>query len=108
VARQTKERAEHTRKAVLDAAEQVFFRRGVARASLEEVARMAGVTRGAVYWHFRDRLDLFLAIEEQVRLPQEEMLARLSQSAPGDALDNLATLVTSTLKLYGTETVRHR
>jgi TetR/AcrR family acrAB operon transcriptional repressor len=103
VARQTKERAEQTRETILDAAEHVFFRRGVARASLEEVARVAGVTRGAVYWHFRDKLDLFLAIEERVRLPQEEMLARLSESAPGDALDNLAALVTATLRRYDTD-----
>jgi TetR/AcrR family transcriptional regulator, acrAB operon repressor len=102
VARHTKEQAEQTREAIIDAAEQVFFRRGVARASLEQIAREAGVTRGAVYWHFRDKLDLFLAIEERVRLPQEEMLARLAQSPPGDALANLQNWVTSTFRLYDT------
>ena len=55
----------------------MFFKRGVARASLEEVARSAGVTRGAVYWHFRDKLDLFAAIEERLRLPQEAQLIEL-------------------------------
>lgn len=100
MARHTKEQAEQTREAIIDAAEQVFFRRGVTRASLEEIAREAGVTRGAVYWHFRDKLDLFLAIEERVRLPQEEMLARLGQSLPGDALANLQNWVVSTFRLY--------
>ncbi len=82
LARRTKEQAEQTREAILDAAEQVFFQRGVSRASLEEIGRVAGVTRGAVYWHFKDKLDLFLAIEERVRLPQEQMLAQLARSAP--------------------------
>ena len=62
MARRTKEEAEQTRNAVLTAASQVFLERGVARATLEEVAQAAGVTRGAVYWHFRDKVDLFLAI----------------------------------------------
>jgi TetR/AcrR family acrAB operon transcriptional repressor len=89
MARQTKEQAELTREAVLDAATEVFFKRGVARSSLEEVARAAGVTRGAIYWHFRDKLDLFAAIEERLRVPQEAQLIELTRSAPRDALAEL-------------------
>jgi TetR/AcrR family acrAB operon transcriptional repressor len=51
--RRTKEEAQQTRHALLDAAEAVFERRGVSATSLQEVAEAAGVTRGAVYWHFR-------------------------------------------------------
>jgi TetR/AcrR family acrAB operon transcriptional repressor len=90
MARRTKDEAERTREAVLDAAERVFLERGVARASLDEVARAAGVTRGAVYWHFRDKLDLFLAINERARLPQEELLARLAAYDGPDPLSELA------------------
>ena len=68
VARQTKAQAEQTREAILDAAEKVFYERGVARSTLEEVARVAGVTRGAIYWHFRDKLDLFLTLNERCLL----------------------------------------
>jgi TetR/AcrR family acrAB operon transcriptional repressor len=89
MARRTKEDAEQTRETILDAATTLFFRRGVARASLEEVARMAGVTRGAVYWHFRDKLDLFAAIEERLRLPQEAQLIELTRSSPRDPLGEL-------------------
>jgi TetR/AcrR family acrAB operon transcriptional repressor len=90
MARRTKEAAGRTREAVLDAAEQVFLERGVSRATLEEVARAAGVTRGAVYWHFRDKLDLFLAIDERARLPAEELFARLAAYAGPDPLTELA------------------
>ena len=55
MARRTKEEALATRHALLDAAERVFGRRGVARTSLVEIAEEAGVTRGAVYWHFKDK-----------------------------------------------------
>lgn len=58
LARRTKEDAFATRNSLLDAAEQVFYEQGVARASLNEIAQRAGATRGAVYWHFKDKLDL--------------------------------------------------
>ncbi|MDR3004910.1 MAG: TetR family transcriptional regulator [Acidovorax sp.] len=69
--RRTKEDAGATRAALLDAAEQVFYEQGVARASLSEIAQRAGATRGAVYWHFKDKLDLFFAMLERVALPLE-------------------------------------
>ena len=50
--RRTKEQAEQTRVAILEAAERLFLEKGVAQCSLEQIARAAGVTRGAVYWHF--------------------------------------------------------
>lgn len=74
MAKKTKAEAEVTRQAILDAAEQVFFNKGVARASLEEIARTAHVTRGAVYWHFRNKSDIFNAMLESVRLPMTAML----------------------------------
>lgn len=59
--RRTKEDAQHTREALLDAAELVFAQRGVSRTSLQEIAKAAGLTRGAVYWHFKDKAELFNA-----------------------------------------------
>ena len=74
MARRTKEDAEATRDRLLDAAEQVFYERGVAGASLADVANRAGLTRGAVYWHFKDKLDLFGAVVQRVWLPIEQAL----------------------------------
>lgn len=74
MARRTKAEAEATRESLLDAAEEVFYDNGVARTSLEQIARHAGVTRGAVYWHFKNKADLFLALVERVSMPFEELV----------------------------------
>jgi TetR/AcrR family transcriptional regulator, acrAB operon repressor len=67
--RRTKEDSEQTRRQILDAARGVFARQGVTRTTLEQIARAAGVTRGAIYWHFADKTELFYAMREQVSLP---------------------------------------
>ena len=71
MARRTKEDADATRQALLDAAEDVFHEKGVGRASLAEIAQAAGATRGAIYWHFEDKVDLFNAMMDRVTLPLE-------------------------------------
>lgn len=67
--RQTKENAEITRQRIIDAAREVFLSRGVSRTSMEQIAAQAGVTRGAIYWHFSNKTELFSALREQVLLP---------------------------------------
>jgi TetR/AcrR family acrAB operon transcriptional repressor len=76
MARRTKEEARETRAHILDAAESVFYDKGVAHASLEDIAAAAEVTRGAIYWHFRDKAELFDAMMQRVVLPVEEMNER--------------------------------
>ena len=75
--RKTKEEAAATREMLLDAAEDMFIEHGVARTSLEQIARHAGMTRGAVYWHFRNKVDLFNAMLERVRLPFQGLVEEL-------------------------------
>lgn len=70
--RRTKADAEATRTALLDAAEQLFQANGVSRTSLQEIASAAGTTRGAIYWHFKDKADLFNAMMDRVTLPLEQ------------------------------------
>lgn len=67
--RKTKENAELTRQHLIEAARQVFLARGVSRTTMEHIASQAGVTRGAIYWHFNNKIDLFQAMREQVFLP---------------------------------------
>jgi TetR/AcrR family acrAB operon transcriptional repressor len=76
MARRTKEEALETRARILDAAEQVFYDKGVANSCLEDIAGAAEVTRGAIYWHFKDKAELFDAMMQRVVLPAEEMLER--------------------------------
>ena len=79
--RRTKADAEATRHSLLDAAEQLFQARGVSRTSLNDIATAAGTTRGAIYWHFKDKADLFNAMMERVTLPLEESMACAGASA---------------------------
>ena len=72
MARRTKQEAQETRNHLLDAAEHLFQAQGVSRTSLEDIARRAGATRGAVYWHFKDKADLFNAMMDRITLPMEE------------------------------------
>ncbi|CAI8738294.1 DNA-binding transcriptional repressor AcrR [Pseudomonas sp. IT-P253] len=79
MARRTKEEAQETRSQILEAAEKAFFERGVARTTLADIATLAGVTRGAIYWHFSNKADLVQAMLDTLHEPLEEM-ARASES----------------------------
>ena len=67
--RKTKEDAELTRQRIIDAARAVFLTRGVSRSTLEHIATEATVTRGAVYWHFKNKSDIFYALRDRAFLP---------------------------------------
>ena len=71
MARRTKEEALATRHRLLDAAELLFQAQGVSQTTLQQIAQQAGATRGAIYWHFKDKADLFNAMMERVILPLE-------------------------------------
>jgi len=86
--RKTKEEARETRNRILDAAEQVFYDKGVSRTSLADIAAQAGVTRGAIYWHFANKGDLFTAMFDRVLLPLDELSA--GDGEPPDPLLRLA------------------
>lgn len=81
-------RSESTRSALLETARKLFADRGYADTPTEEIVRLAGVTRGALYHHFRDKRDLFTAVFEQLEVALGVEMA--SKTAPGtDAWTNL-------------------
>lgn len=59
------QRLERTRSLLLDAAEEVFAEKGFTPASLDDIARAAGYTKGAIYKHFTTKEDLFLAVSDR-------------------------------------------
>lgn len=73
MARPCKADAEQTRDKILDAAELMFLEHGYGKTSLEMIARAGGFTRGAIYWHFADKVSLFNAMLQRVKLPMERM-----------------------------------
>jgi len=86
--RRTKAEALATRSRILDAAERLFAADGVSRTSLHDIAAAAGVTRGAVYWHFAGKAEVFEAMLDRVTLPLEV----LAGDAGAKALDPLAAV----------------
>lgn len=63
--RRTKADAAITRESLLKAALVVFSRQGYSATTLADVAKEAGVTRGAIYWHFGSKADLYSALLAQ-------------------------------------------
>ncbi len=84
-------RAESTRRALLDSARSLFGERGYAGTSVDEVVRHAGLTKGALYHHFRDKDDLFRAVLEEVKRDVTSAAGAtfLETAAAGDSLQTV-------------------
>ncbi|MFZ3185991.1 MAG: TetR family transcriptional regulator [Pseudomonas sp.] len=95
--RRTKEDAQKTRSQILEAAEQAFHQRGMSRTTLAEIASIAGVTRGAIYWHFSNKADLVQAMLDSLHEPLDE-LSKASQNE--DEVDPLGFLRLLLIKLF--------
>lgn len=109
MARRTKAEAQATRNSLLDAAEQLFQAQGVSRTSLNDIASAAGTTRGAIYWHFKDKADLFNAMMERVTLPLEATHAQANQTGPAEqSLDRLRAALLGALHLIATDVSTRR
>jgi len=88
--RKTKAEAEKTRRRIMASALRVFDRRGIARTTLEQIAKDAGVTRGAIYWHFTGKQDLLRAIRDSVSLPLlDQSDLTLLQAGDDDPLERV-------------------
>jgi TetR/AcrR family acrAB operon transcriptional repressor len=101
--RKTKVQAAITREQLLDAAERVFREHGVAKTSLTEVAAAAGVTRGAVYWHFKDKTDLFTAMCQRATLPLDAMLEEAGAKLHDDPLAAVRAISVAALTRLATD-----
>lgn len=86
--KKTKLEAQKTREQLLDAALEIFWRNGVSNTPLQAIANEAGLTRGALYWHFKNKEDLFDALFEQNFSPFIEQLEQIPQQS-GNALENV-------------------
>jgi TetR/AcrR family acrAB operon transcriptional repressor len=90
--RKTREEALATREQLLDAAEQVFQKRGVGHTTLAEVADAAGLTRGAIYWHFKSKADLFEAMVARAELPMDTAMEQMASDSLEDPLGAVRAL----------------
>lgn len=87
--KKTKAEAEKTRETLLDAAERVFCARGVSRTALAEVAEAACMTRGAIYWHFKNKKDVFHALHERATHPLYERFDPVAVESAEDPIRHL-------------------
>ena len=78
------EQYQKTQRILLDVARELFTEHGYAHTSTEEVVRRAGVTRGALYYHYRDKAALFEAVFDEVRAAAMQSVRARVQAAEGD------------------------
>lgn len=99
--RKTKCEAEITRGKIIDAAFDIFLERGFNRATLEDISRNAGLTRGAIYCHFRNKTELFVALTsgafDPLRCAVKDALSTTNSSDPLDAIQNYLITLTKFL-----------
>ncbi|WP_342321814.1 multidrug efflux transporter transcriptional repressor AcrR [Kosakonia sp. BYX6] len=93
MARKTKQQALETRQHILDVAMRLFSQQGVSSTSLAEIAQAAGVTRGAIYWHFKNKSDLFSEIWELSESSIGDLEIEYRAKFPGDPLSVLREIL---------------
>lgn len=97
--RRTKEEAAATRDSILDAAEILFAKHGVSRTTLQHIATAAGVTRGAIYWHFVDKGAVFSAMMERATMPMDAAVKLAGERADTDPLQSLRNEMLAVLQI---------
>lgn len=86
-----------TRERILSAAMTVFAQKGWQKTALDEVASVAGMTKGAIYWHFRNKNDLFFGLldarlQRDISPVQNEIQAAISLAKQGQPLQAMTEL----------------
>lgn len=98
MARRTKEEAQETRSTIMTEALGLFCQQGVATTSLSDIARAAGVTRGAIYWHFKDKEELFLALWHEMCAPLSHLMSASIDVDEPDPLGKFTTFLIQVLR----------
>ncbi|MEC5342315.1 multidrug efflux transporter transcriptional repressor AcrR [Brenneria populi] len=99
MARKTKQQAQETRQQILNAALSVFSERGVSATSLADIAMAAGVTRGAIYWHFKNKAKLFDEIWIQAESKLSDFEIEYQTKFPDNPLRVMRELLIYMLRL---------
>ena len=97
MARKTKEEAQQTRATLMAVAMGLFCEKGLTNTSLTDVVNAAGMTRGAIYWHFKNKAELFIAVWEERCHPLSAKLAASEDENEPDPLDKLHSFLLEVL-----------
>ncbi|WP_332304867.1 TetR/AcrR family transcriptional regulator [Rhizobium sp. GR12] len=96
--RRTKEQAAETGRQILQAAETLFLDKGYDNVSLEEIAALSGVTRGAIHWHFKNKHGLLLALRNEAQEPFRRFADELSEDSRSASIEKLGDIITDTFR----------
>ncbi|MFM5878094.1 TetR family transcriptional regulator [Aeromonas sanarellii] len=103
MARRTKEEAQQTRCHIMSTALDLFCQQGLARTSLTDIAKAADLTRGAIYWHFKNKEELFVTLWEELCAPLSHQLDACVDEAEPDPLGKLRIFLKEVMVKIGTE-----
>ncbi len=104
--RKTKEDSEKTRQDIIDAGIAIFSENWYDSVKMSDIAKKAGITRGAIYWHFKNKMDLFIEIH---KLVEEDITAIISKSIiEGETIEEklFSTLKNIIVKYYKDKKLR--
>lgn len=89
MARKSKAEAEKTRGEILQAALDLFYEKGYSKTTFDEIAKRINLTKGAVYWHFRNKPDIVLAL---IKSTAGEVCKVIEENLPkGQGLETVKT-----------------
>lgn len=75
--KKTKEDALITKKQIIEKALELFLQQGFSITTLDEIAQRVNVTRGAIYWHFKDKLDIVRKLIETEHQNLSQLLVNI-------------------------------
>lgn len=97
MARKTVEESEQTRIRLMEAGTRMFAEYGYAYSTLDDIAKCAGLSRGAVYWHFKGKGELLLSIMNASVLPLEGFFVPAAD--PMQSFEHFARALNDTLNV---------
>ncbi|WP_310608240.1 TetR family transcriptional regulator [Buttiauxella brennerae] len=103
MARKTKLEALKTRQHLIDVAITLFAKNGVSTTTLADIADAAGMTRGAIYWHFDSKVSLFNEIWNTQTCISQEIRKKLKSQIPDDDFQLLREIFIETLKAISSD-----
>lgn len=106
--RKTKEEAQKTKQTILWTALDCFSDQGYFNTSLDEIARQAGMTRGAVYWHFKNKPEIFNALHQELHEPFIKKIRLDLESETAEPLIQLKRLLIEVLLDLESNTTKTR
>ncbi|MCK2083339.1 MULTISPECIES: TetR family transcriptional regulator [Aeromonas] len=103
MARRTKEEAQQTRCHIMSTALNLFCQQGLAKTNLTDIAKAADLTRGAIYWHFKNKEELFVTLWEELCAPLSHQLDACVDEQEPDPLGKLRSFLKEVMHKISTE-----